>query len=490
MPEKNKITNGHPLITAVADTIARAKMLQQGDRVLVGVSGGADSVALLHILYRLAAGLNLDIGVAHLNHTLRGKEADRDAAFVQSFARQLGLPCFSDRQDVSLQWKKQGGSLEEAGRRARYRFYTQTAKASGFVKIALGHHADDNAELVLMNMLRGAGPRGIAGIPPTRAPGIIRPLIRARRDAIMAYIKDTGLSYVVDASNRDMRFFRNRVRHELIPALSEAYNPKLTGALVRMASISSAEEEWLEKLTGRMLEAAILAAGERRLTLSGDYIAGLHLAPARRVLRGALKTLKHDLHGITFQHIDAVMELICTGPDHGEIHLPGQLRVRRKGARLVLSAEEHPLRSLPRRRQAQEPRPFHYQIPCPNDRATSVVIEETGQKLAFACIHGKNLSVTAMGRQKVAFFDMDKLDFPLALRNYRTGDRFTPLGMQGSQKVKKFFINAKIGRARRKTCPILLSRDRIIWVVGHRTDDFFKIGPATRNVLKVELLLA
>ena len=236
-----------------------AKMLQPGDRVLVGVSGGADSVALLHILYRLSVSRDLDIGVAHLNHALRGKAADRDAAFVQTLARQLDLPCFSARQDVGLQRQKQGGSLEEAGRRARYRFYAQTAKTQGFTKIALGHHADDNAELVLMNMLRGTGPEGIAGIPPAREPGIIRPLIHARRREIMAYIKDNDLAYVVDASNQDPRFFRNRVRNELIPALSEAYNPRLTEALVRTASISRTEEEWLEQLTRPMLEAAILA---------------------------------------------------------------------------------------------------------------------------------------------------------------------------------------------------------------------------------------
>ena len=490
MPQNNLNTKPHPLITAVADTIAREKMLHSGERVLVGVSGGADSITLLHILYRLSEKLNLTIGVAHLNHALRGKDADRDAEFVRTFARQLDLPCFSLRQDVARQKQTRGGNLEEAGRQARYRFYTQTAETEGFDKIALGHHADDSAELVLMNILRGAGPLGIAGIPPTREPGIVRPLIRARRFQILAYIKDNHLGHVEDASNQDTRFLRNKIRHELLPFLTETYNPKVTDALVRLASISRIEEEWLEQLSTGMLKAAVLAADNRRLTLSRAYLSGLHPAPLRRVVRSALKTLKHDLHGITLTHIDDVMNLISRGPDPGECHLPGRLRVRRKGPQLILSKEENPLRSLPPSRETMATTSFYYKINLSTTRVTSVAIKETGQKLRFVRMARDSVPTAPKGGEKLAFFDMDTLDFPLVLRNLQTGDRFTPLGMQGSQKVTKFFINAKIARAQRQACPILLSQNRIVWVVGHRMADGFKITPSTRNVLKVELLLA
>ncbi|MEN8244605.1 MAG: tRNA lysidine(34) synthetase TilS [Thermodesulfobacteriota bacterium] len=480
----------HPLVTAVAGTIDREKMLQQGDRVLVGVSGGADSVVLLHILHQLAAGMGLHLGVAHLNHALRGKEADRDAAFVGTVARQLGLPCSSARQDVAMQRQKQGGSLEEAGRRARYRFYAQTAKTEGFAKIALGHHADDNAELVLMNILRGSGPGGMAGIPPTREPGIVRPLIHTKRHEILAYIKDNKLSYVEDASNQDTRFLRNRVRHELIPALREASHPGVTDALVRMASISRIEEEWLGQLTDRMLASAVLERQEQRLTLSTAYLTGLHTAAARRVVRGALKILKNNVYGIALPHIDAIIELIERGPEQGELHLPGQLRVRRKGLRLFLTKEDNPLRGPTGNRETAQHPSFHYEVPRPAPGVVSIIVKETGQKLVFSIVQPEDLPAHEMGGQNAAFFDMDKLDFPLMLRSYQTGDRFIPLGMQGSQKVKKFYINEKIARAQRKSCPILLTRGLIVWIVGHRLDDRFKIGPTTRNVLKAELLLA
>jgi len=488
MPEN--MNQNHPLVTAVADTIARQKMLSHGDRVLVGVSGGADSVALVHILHRLSTGLNLRIGAAHLNHALREKDADRDAAFVRTFARRMGLPCFDDRLDVARQQQNRGGNLEEAGRQARYRFFTQTAQREGFNKIALGHHADDNAELVLMNMLRGAGPMGIAGIPPSREPGIIRPLIHVKRFQIKAYIKDNHLDYVEDASNQDTRFLRNRVRHELLPLLTEAYNPRVADALVRMASISRVEEEWLEQLTGSMLKAAILTRDEKQLALSRTYLSGLHPAPARRVLRGALKTLKHDLRGITLKHIDDIMRLVHKGPDSGELHLPGQLRIRLKEMQVILTKEMHPLRSAPWDGEAAKDVSFYYHIPLPGTQPTSTVIAPTGQKLIFSCLPGKNMPASAIGGQKVAFFDMDKLDFPLVLRNHETGDRFNPLGMQGSQKVKTFFTNAKVARSQREGWPVILSRNRIIWVVGLRMDDGFKVTPSTRNVLKVELLLA
>ena len=259
---------------------------------------------------------------------------------------------------------------------------------------------------------------------------------------------------------------------------------------MRLASISRVEEEWLDQLTGNMLKAAILTADEKQLALSRTYLSGLHPAPARRVVRGALKILKHDLHGITLKHIDDIIGLVYKGPDPGELHLPGQLRIRLKGLQVTLTKEAHPLRNVPCDRKAVKDVSFYYQIPLPSTQPASIAIAPTGQKLIFACLPEKNVPATAIGGQQVAFFDMDKLDFPLVLRNHETGDRFTPLGMQGSQKVKKFFINAKIARNQREGCPVILSRDRIIWVVGHRIDDGFKITSSTRNVLKVELLLA
>ncbi len=233
-----------------------------------------------------------------------------------------------------------------------------------------------------------------------------------------------------------------------------------------------------------------MAKRERPLTLSTVYLSELHLAAARRVVRSALKILNNDLDGITLQHVDATIDLVFKGADQGEIHLPGKLRIRRQGPHLSMTKEDYPLRSNSRGRETGEHCRYNYEVQRPTTQVTSVLIKETGQELAFSAIKNKSLSVAITGRQASAFFDMEELDFPLVLRNYRIGDQFTPLGMQGSQKVKKFFINAKIARAQRKTCPILLSRGRIIWVVGHRMDDRFKIGPATRNVLKVELLLA
>ncbi|MBW2296070.1 MAG: tRNA lysidine(34) synthetase TilS [Deltaproteobacteria bacterium] len=490
MPEENIHIKPHAMCAAVADTIYSRRMLQQGDRVLVGVSGGADSVALLHILLQFSASLGLNIGVAHLNHALREEASDRDAAFVTSLAQRLGLPCYSDIKDIDMLRRQTGEGIEAAGRWARYEFYDRTAKQNGYGKIALGHHADDNAELVLMNLLRGSGPGGISGIPPTRGLSIIRPLIDVRRRDILSYLYANDLPFVVDASNQNPRFLRNRVRNELIPELSKTYNPKFSEALVRIASISRAEEEWLKKMVADLLAAASLATGKRRWILSVAYLSGLHIAALRRVVRSALEHLDGNLNGITFRHVDAVIDIVFRKSGQSECHLPRRIRVRRQGNRLLMIKEKHSLREMSRDHAAIGTPRYCYDVHRPVTQSTSVSIRQTGQRLAFSAIKREDLSGFRTTGQESAFFDMEKLYFPLLLRNHQIGDRFTPLGMKGSQKVQKFFINVKIGRTQRPVCPILLSRGQVIWVVGHRMDERFKIGPETRYVLKAELLLA
>lgn len=490
MPEKKRHKKPHALLTAVADTIRSRQMFHQGDAVLVGVSGGADSVALLHILLQLSATLHLSLGIAHLNHGLRGDASDRDAVFVMSLAKEFDLPCYTATKDVDALRRNLGSGIEAAGRHARYQFYEQTAERHGFDKIALGHHADDSAELVMMNLLRGSGPGGIAGVPPARKARIVRPLIDVRRRDISSYICANHLPFVSDASNQDTRFLRNRVRHELIPQLSDVYNPRLTEALVRTASISRAEEEWLGKIAADMLAAATLRTGKQHMLLSMAYLTGLHVAAFRRVIRGALECINGNLNGITYLHVDAIMDLVFKGRDQGERHLPHRLRVSRRGPTLLISKEKQPLREISHDHLPQKGCPYRYNIPYPEVQSLSLLIAETAQRLLFSVIKREDLSRLTMGGQERAFFDMEKLDFPLVLRNHQNGDRFTPLGMKGSQKVQKYFIDAKIARVDRKICPILLSREQIIWVVGHRMDERFKIEPATRYILKMELSLA
>jgi len=485
-----KLTKQHPLVMTVADTVKKWRMLAREDRVLIGLSGGADSVALLHILLQLAPDLNLNIGVAHLNHMLRGNASDEDARFVASLARKHHLPCFVTRKDIRALQKEIGAGIEDTGRHARYHFFNQTAKEHGFDKIATAHHADDSAEVVLMNLLRGSGPKGLCGIPPCRDGNIIRPLINARQRDIVAFVEAGNLAYVVDKSNHDTRFLRNRVRHELIPLLTSQYNPGFLDALVRFASVSHTEEAWINEMTCKMLETATIEKQPNRIDLSTIYLSGLHKAALRRILRGAIEYTKGNLNRIGFAHVESLVNLTLKGPDPGACHLPGKILARRLGYRISLSLEPVPLKSLSKSPLTLESNGYAYDVHKPDSTGLNLTIPETGQTIFFSVITPDEIADLNNTGQKSAFFDMEKLAFPLMLRNFQAGDRFFPLGMTGSQKVKNLFINTRVARDKRKSCPILLNNGQIVWVVGHRMDDRYKLDPATRHVLKAELLLA
>ena len=480
----------HPLVATVAGTVSRWGMLRRGDAVLVAVSGGPDSVALLHVLIELSADLGLRLGVAHLNHSLRGRASDSDAAFVSTLAQKLNITCHTFKKDIQKLREKEGGNLEERSRRARYAFFEKTAAANGYRKIAIGHHADDSAELVLMNLLRGSGPGGIAGIAPVRGRSIVRPLIDVRRRDIIAYLQAGHISFVQDASNRDPGFLRNRIRNKLIPELCRNVNPRLPETLVRTAAIVREEEAWLQKIVAGMLDAATVESDGGQVILSAAYLSGLPVAALRRVLRTALERLKGDLRGITFAHVSGVADLLLKKHAGRERHLPGRILARRRKLELVITRENRPLRETSPGRPPEKSVGFRYDIAPPAGRTSTVLIEETGQKLLLSVLDRDEMPGVASAGQNCGFFDMEKLAFPLMLRRYQAGDRFTPLGLNGSQKVSKFFIDHKVAHRLRQTCPILLNRGRIVWVVGHRIDDHFKVGAATRRILKMELLLA
>ena len=233
------------LLRAVEQVITAHAMFKPNDKVLVGVSGGPDSVALLHVLLELTPKYDLKLGIAHLNHGLRGQEADADAEFVSSLAQNFDLPCYIKKRNIRQYHSHNKLSPEEAAGQIRYSFYFEVAEKYGFDKIALGHQANDNAEHVLMYLLRGSGPLGLSGIPPIRGGKIVRPMLRLTRSQIENYLAATGLESITDRSNTDLQFTRNRLRYQLLPILISAYNPRLIETLNRLAEIMRTEEQWI-----------------------------------------------------------------------------------------------------------------------------------------------------------------------------------------------------------------------------------------------------
>ncbi|RPH48921.1 MAG: tRNA lysidine(34) synthetase TilS [Desulfobacteraceae bacterium] len=479
------------LIKKVEKTLSEYYMLKENDSVLVGVSGGADSVALIHILKEISLLFSLKLGVAHLNHSLRGNESDNDALFVASVSDKLHLPCFVEKKDVIKYKTENGLSIEEAGRLVRYAFFEDIAEKKGYNRIALGHTCDDNAELVLMYLLRGSGPLGLSGIPPVR-PGtksnisIIRPLIKTGRKELIDYISEKNLSYITDQSNLDEKYLRNRVRNRLIPELKDGYNPKIVETLNRLSSIVRSEEEWMENELKFILDKNTLVKEDNRIVLSVSGMNALHPAAKKRAIRSAVAGVKGDLRRISYSHTELVSVQLEGNSYKWNLDLPDRIRVSRTGSSLVVSKEKNSLRSIVSKSGISDRLNFEYVInePC------RVNAEKEGFKVLFSEIMNISLEDISKSASGVAFFDMDTISFPLVLRNCLPGDRFTPLGMTGSKKVSKYLINKKVPGESRLKLPVLLSSGRIIWLAGHVIDDSVKVTLNTRKILKAELFLA
>jgi len=500
MPPSHKRNSYNPIenkiLRIVEQTIKNHQMFEPRDSVLIGVSGGTDSVALLHVLCKIAAKLSLTLGVAHLNHQIRDVDSDRDEKFVASLAGELKLPFYIQKKDVLSYKKHHKLSLEEAARRVRYEFLQQIATENKYNKIALGHQGNDNAELVLMYLFRGSGPTGISGIPPVRNDSIpfgkiVRPLSGLFRHEIEDYLSAKKLEYVTDTSNEDIKILRNKVRSELIPLIKKSYNPRIVETLNRLSSIIRSEEEWIEDIITPIYENAILYSEEKEIALSIPQLDRIHMAPKRRIIRKAIQSIKGDLRRITFSHIASVIKLIeKRAPAFGSLDFPNGITVIKKEDTLYISSGDK-VRSKKRSdSENSKSLQFEYAISKPGLKSESLWIKEADFQLSFSVIGANNIIDIQSAGQHVAFFDMDSLAFPLVVRDFRHGDRFTPFGMSGSQKLKKFFIDHKISRTKRATCPVLLSANEIVWVVGYRQSEFGKVTRTTQKILKVQLSLA
>jgi tRNA(Ile)-lysidine synthase len=461
-------------------------MTAPGDRVLVGVSGGPDSMALLHLLNRLAPDLKIRLGVAHLNHGLRGESADRDAEMVRQAAVALRYPFHSARSQVIKVKEKLGLSLEEAGRRVRYAFFKKTMSEAGYNRLALGHHSNDNAEQMLMALLRGAGPRGLSGITPVREKTIIRPLINARRSQIETFVAQEGITCVLDASNHDLRFVRNRVRHHLLPLMASDYNPRIQANLNQLADVMRTEEDWIDGIATVEYEKAVIKRVQGTITLSAESVGHMHPALARRLVRKAFLDLTGSLRRVTFSHVQSVLHLLTDGRSGNERHLPGGIRARRADDRLTLTMARNRCRRTVEPTVEREPAcPTTIFAPFP----PTVEVETMGIGLRFSTCRPDQLPRWSDVNPNQAYLDLDRVALPLTLRPTVPGDRFTPLGAAGTQKLKKFFIDHRIHRQKRAMAPVLRDRQRIIWLVGHRIDDHVKVTTTTAQVLKVEFFL-
>ncbi|MBF0209695.1 MAG: tRNA lysidine(34) synthetase TilS [Desulfamplus sp.] len=347
--------NRKNLVEIALKTIHNYSMIELNDSILIGVSGGADSVALLLLIKDFCIKelcISIPIGVAHINHLLRGKESDRDEDFVADIAQKYNLPCHTIRVNVAEFARAKKLSFEEAARDVRYSFYSEIADRYNYNKIALAHNSNDNAELVLMNLLRGGGIKGLSGIPPVRAilgKTIIRPLIEASRDAILDYLRDKNQEYIVDSSNSDMAYLRNRIRHSLIPHLQENYNPSVTESLNRLSKIITDENSWIEEKIEQLFNSVIIAPKDEiqnEVIIHKRAFIDNNKALAKRLIRRAIQEIKGDLRQITFNHIEDALKLINSKKGGKAIHLPDRVRIIKIKESVAFRKESKPLREI------------------------------------------------------------------------------------------------------------------------------------------------
>ncbi|WP_457552838.1 tRNA lysidine(34) synthetase TilS [Desulfobacula sp.] len=333
-------------IKTITRTIADFNLLDQKDSVLTAVSGGSDSVCLMLSLLALKEKYKITIGIAHLNHLLRGEESFRDETFVKTLAKKFGLVFHCEKIDVKAHAKKHGLSIEEAGREVRYNFFNQIAKTHGYKKIATGHNKNDNAELVLMNLLRGSGTKGLSGIPPKRDDRFIRPLIQVPKTQILDFLTVQNQTFVSDSSNMDMTYLRNKIRHNLIPHIQSEYNPEITNTLDRLSSILRQEEDFWNTKTQKAFYGCLIKTQPHCLTFSKSLMTSLHPALLKRVLRKAIQTVKTDLKRISLAHITDIIDFSFNTSPGISLDLPGQIRVYKSKDIIMIKKETQPLREI------------------------------------------------------------------------------------------------------------------------------------------------
>jgi len=455
-------------IKKVKKTISRYQMLRPGDLCIVAVSGGPDSVCLLDILYELKEALEIKLAVAHFDHGLREGEDETETRFVQDLASSMNLPFETEKASSLVAVAP--GSVEERARDARYAFMERLREGLCAQKIALGHHLNDQAETVLMRLLRGSGPSGLAGIPPFREKTIVRPLIEIEQKEIESYLEARDLAYVVDSSNLQTDYLRNKIRLELLPSLLE-YQPRLIEHLGRLADILRNENIYMESRAGDwvMREADLGTAGEVSIPLSSFL--GLPHPLRNRVTRQILRRVGKNLRRIDSDHIESVAELGKNKNPHGSLNLPNGLMVKRSYDSMVFRIVEE-----------QESNEFHYLL----DGAGTYFMEEIGKTIGLVELE-PNRDLNMAGDKSQAYLDAEKLQFPLIIRNFRPGDRVVPLGMTGHKKIKDFFIDLKIPVESRPLIPLLVSGDKPVWICGYRIDDRYKVTSKTKQVLEASL---
>lgn len=453
------------LLPVLLSTLSDKSMLIPGDSVIVAVSGGPDSVTLLDLLYRIRKEWRIILHVAHLNHQLRGKASDEDADFVFQLSEKLGLPFHSKITDIKTLARTYRKSLEETGRLARQQFLYQIKSQTGATRISLGHTRSDQAETLLLRLLRGSGRTGLGSIRPIREGIWIRPLLNISRLEIETYVTFRNLKTRWDESNSNPKFFRNRIRNELLPYIKSSFSLEIEAVLARTAEILQQEDDLLESQTKDALRRTIHYHSEQKIILDIKAFFGYHISLQRRMIRYVLIELHASSEAISFRPVQRILDLLLFSS--GSVQISSKLFAQRADNWLVLG------RPAPHYRH-RILIPGKTEIPMFGGTLETRVRTKTEIKQ----------SLNNLGPNR-ACFDLSKLEGELVIRNRRSGDRFQPYGQDGTRKVSDLLIDQKTPSCLRDEIPLLVSAGKIQWVVGLRTAQPAAVTAQTRRILEV-----
>jgi tRNA(Ile)-lysidine synthase len=459
------------LFTRWSSEIKRSGMFRSGERVGIAVSGGPDSVLLLDFMRRLKCQVGLGLAVVHFNHRLRGAESDADEAFVEGLAHHLNLEFIRGEADVAREARERRRNLEATARDLRYRFFFSLVNQGRLNKVATAHNANDQAETVLLRLLRGTGTRGLAGIYPLLEGKVARPFLNLTRAEIERELREQKLEFRTDSSNADSRFRRNKIRMELLPLLERQYNPRVVRLLSELSDRAREDEACLDQRSREQSRAWRVRAGaEEKIPVRSL----LEFPPAisRRVIRQMIQAVRGNLRGMGYSHIEALRQFSLAAQSGQSIFLPGGLRARKDFDWLVIGVEPS---------GTFEPE-FSWRVELPGE----VFVPSLGSTFRFEIIESEEGQARYNSRES-AGLDLLKLSGDLTLRNWRAGDRFWPLGSRKSWKLKELFQRRRIPWGERRLWPVIHSGNGgdIVWVRGFPPSSRVAASCESKKILRI-----
>ena len=458
------------MLDKVIEYIKENEIIKQGDKILVALSGGPDSVCLLHILHRLKEPFNLKLGAIHINHMLRGEEADNDEKYIIKLCDELGINHYVKRIDIEYVARDTNVSLEVAGRNERYKAFEEIKEKYEYNKIAVAHNANDQAETVLMRIMRGTGLEGLTGIKAKREDGIIRPILCLNREEIEEYCEKNNLNPRIDASNYERIYSRNKVRLDILPYMKENFNKDIIDTLNRMTLLLQKDNEFIEEYSNKCYNIYCENYGEK-IKVSKNLFEKEMDSIITRVLIRVFKEISNSYQNFEMKHIYEVVNLAkkSTGK---KLNLTNKIICENLYGDIIFSKEDKPKEKIE-----------DNEVKINKDDIFNKVIFDD-YTIRFEVVENKN-KVEFSKNNLIKLFDYDNIEKEIIIRYRKDGDKITPLGMNGSKKLKDIFIDLKIPREKRDTIPIVCFDDNISWVVGYKTSQLFKVTKNTNKILKI-----